>query len=89
MEKALVIGGGGFLGSHVSDLLTQGGYDVSIFDHKISPYISVDQQMIIGDILDRDMIRKAIKGVDYVFHFAAVADIKEARDNPEHTAQLM
>ena len=88
MEKALVIGGGGFLGSHVSDLLTQGGYDVSIFDHKISPYISEDQQMIIGDISDRDMIRKAIKGVDYVFHFAAVADIKEARDNPEHTAQL-
>ena len=59
MEKALVIGGGGFLGSHVSDVLTQQGYDVSIFDSKISPYISDDQQMIIGDITDRDMIRKA------------------------------
>ena len=88
MEKALVIGGGGFLGSHVSDVLTQQGYDVSIFDHKTSPYISDDQKMIIGDITDRDMIRKAIKGVDYVLHFAAVADIKEARDNPERTAQL-
>lgn len=88
MEKALVIGGGGFLGSHVSDILTQKGYSVSIFDHKTSPYISDDQQMIVGDIADRDMIRKAIKGVDYVFHFAAVADIKEARDNPERTVQL-
>ena len=50
MQKALVIGGGGFLGSHVSDVLTQEGYAVSIFDHKISPYISDNQQMIVGDI---------------------------------------
>tara|TARA_B100001057_G_scaffold296302_1_gene296459 strand:- start:17351 stop:18262 length:912 start_codon:yes stop_codon:yes gene_type:complete len=88
MEKALVIGGRGFLGSHVSDVLIEEGYAVSIFDNKISPHISNGQKMILGDISDRNAIRKAIKGIDYVFHFAAIADINEARDNPELTAQL-
>ena len=87
MQKVLVIGGAGFLGSHVSDVLSQEGFTVSIFDSKASPYVSEVQEMIVGDITDRNIIRKAIKGVDFVFHFAAVADIKEARDNPERTAQ--
>lgn len=88
MQKVLVIGGAGFLGSHVSDVLSQVGFSVSIFDSKASPYVSEVQEMIIGDITDKNIIRKAIKGVDFVFHFAAVADIKEARDNPERTAQI-
>ncbi len=88
MQKVLVIGGAGFLGSHVSDVLSQEGFSVSIFDSKASPYVSEVQEMIIGDITDKNIIRKAIKGVDFVFHFAAVADIKEARDNPERTAQI-
>ena len=88
MKKVLVIGGAGFLGSHVADTLTAQGYLVSIFDYEKSKYLQTSQTMIIGDISDRASIRNAIKGMDIVFHFAAVADIKEAAQNPERTAQL-
>ena len=88
MKKVLVIGGAGFLGSHVADTLTAQGYLVSIFDYEKSKYLQTSQTMIIGDISDRPSIRNAIKGMDIVFHFAAVADIKEAAQNPERTAQL-
>ena len=88
MKNVLVIGGAGFLGSHVADTLTAQGYLVSIFDYEKSKYLQTSQTMIIGDISDRASIRNAIKGMDIVFHFAAVADIKEAAQNPERTAQL-
>ena len=88
MKKVLVIGGAGFLGSHVADTLTAQGYLVSIFDYEKSKYLQTSQTMIIGDISDRASIRNAIKGMDVIFHFAAVADIKQAAQNPERTAQL-
>ena len=53
MKKVLVIGGAGFLGSHVADTLTAQGYLVSIFDYEKSKYLQTSQTMIIGDISDR------------------------------------
>ena len=37
MKKVVVIGGSGFLGSHVADYLTISGYKTTIFDKKLSP----------------------------------------------------
>ena len=88
MKRVLVFGGAGFLGSHVADQLSKGGYIVTIFDRQISPYISGNQKMIVGDILDRNRVRKAIQNAEIVFHFAAIADIQEARDNPVDTANF-
>ena len=88
MKKVLVIGGAGFLGSHVADILTDQGYSVSIFDFERSKYLQNDQKMVVGDISNKEQVRSAIKGMDIVFHFAAVADIKEAAKNPERTVQL-
>ncbi|MEJ2594666.1 MAG: NAD-dependent epimerase/dehydratase family protein [bacterium] len=87
-EKVLVFGGSGFLGSHVADQLSLAGYEVYIFDQQESEFLRDDQQMIIGDITNRDAIRKAVKGMDYVYHFAAVADIAEAQDNPVMTIEI-
>ena len=47
-----VFGGSGFLGSHVSDKLSQLGHKVRIFDLIKSPWLRNDQKMIIGDLLD-------------------------------------
>ena len=88
MKKVLVIGGSGFLGSHVADILTHEEFSVTVFDNKVSKYLQANQKMIIGSITDRKQIRKAIKEVDIVYHFAAIADIKEARDNPEQTVEF-
>lgn len=73
--KTLVIGGSGFLGSHVADALTRHGYDVTIFDRVASPWIAAGQQMIIGDIRDRSAVSDAVAGCGVVYNFAAEAAI--------------
>ena len=88
MNKAIVFGGAGFVGSHVADELSNRGYSVTIFDRKESEYLRLDQTMIVGDILDRDMVKAAVRGSEIVFHFAAMADIQEARDHPVEAANF-
>ena len=78
MMKAIVFGGSGFLGSHVADELTNSGYKVKIFDLKPSPYIRPEQEMIVGDILDKDAVQRAITGCDYIYHFAGMANLDSA-----------
>lgn len=88
IKNVIVFGGTGFLGSHVSDELSKQGYSVTIFDIRISPYLRPDQEMIVGNILDRDSVREAVSKSDVVFHFAAMADIQEARDKPVEAANF-
>jgi UDP-glucose 4-epimerase len=86
--KVVVFGGSGFLGSHVADLLSDDGYSVVIFDLKSSKYLKSNQEMIIGDISNRDQIKETVKGAKFVYHFAAIADIKEAQENPVEAVEV-
>ena len=79
MKKALVIGGSGFMGSHTADELSKNGYEITIFDKKISPWILNNQKIIIGDLMNLEELKKAAKGMDYIYHFAGIADIGEAK----------
>jgi UDP-glucose 4-epimerase len=88
MTKVLVTGGAGFLGSHVADALTAQGFEVVIFDWKPSLYLRPEQTMIVGDILDRVAVERAIVGCETVYHLAALADLNEARTRPVEAAQL-
>ena len=81
-KKAIVFGGSGFLGSHVADVLSENGYDVTIFDQKPSNYLRSDQFMVVGNILDIDQVRQAMKGQDIVYHFAGLADLDRAASRP-------
>jgi len=81
-KKIIVTGGSGFLGSHVSDALTEAGYKVFIFDKKKSPWLKESQEMILGDILDEKLINDAVKNKYAVFHFAGISDLQEANDDP-------
>lgn len=85
--KAIVFGGAGFLGSYVADALSEKGYQVGIFDINESVYIKKDQKMIVGNILDHDFVTQAIQGYDYVYNFAGLAGIEEARKEPLKTIQ--
>lgn len=80
--KAIVFGGSGFLGSHVADALTNAGYETVIFDIKESPYLQKGQEMIVGNILDKKAVEKAVAGCDVVYNFAGMADIQEAYNKP-------
>ena len=52
-KKVLIIGGSGFLGSHVADALTEKYYSVYILDKVKSRYLKKNQNMIIGDITNQ------------------------------------
>jgi len=78
----LVLGGSGFLGSHVADQLTFEGHNVRIFDQVPSPWLLPEQKMIVGDLLDQTALEEAIEGCNGVYNFAAIADLDEALDKP-------
>jgi UDP-glucose 4-epimerase len=88
VKKVLVLGGSGFLGSHVADALTDAGYQVRIFDLVPSPYLREGQEMVTGDILDLDQVVCATMDCAYVYNFAGIADIDAAHRNPVETAKL-
>ena len=73
--KVTVLGGSGFIGSHVADELSKSGHKVTIFDKKKSKWLRHDQKMIIGDIFHYDVLERAIKGNQIVYNFAALSDL--------------
>lgn len=87
MQRVVVFGGSGFLGSHVADELTRAGYEVAIFDRRRSPYLQPSQEMIVGDILNDKQVREAVKGAGFVYNFAGLADIEECRARPIDTVK--
>jgi UDP-glucose 4-epimerase len=86
-EKAVVVGGSGFLGSHLADALTDAGYGVSIFDVRRSPWLKSKQEMIVGDVKDENLLQKCIEGARYVYHLAGIADINKAARSPRATVE--
>ena len=83
----LVTGASGFIGSHVSDFLTNKGFKVILFDKNFSKYKKKNQKMIIGNVNNLKDLIKATKNIHTVFHFAAKADLKDANENPFDTIE--
>lgn len=80
--KALVTGGAGFIGSHIADRLLERGYHVRIVDSlqpRVHPkgkpaHVRPEFEFIQGDVRDKDVMRKALDGVEIVSHQAAYQD---------------
>jgi UDP-glucose 4-epimerase len=87
-NNILVVGGSGFLGSHVADALSDAGYAVKIFDRHESKWLKDNQEMIVGDLLDNDLVLKHTKNCKAVYNFAAIADLNEAILKPVETAKI-
>ena len=88
MNKAVVVGGSGFIGSHVADHLSKAGYQVTIYDKTDSQWLMPDQLMVTGDIQDSDKLNDVISGAEIVYNFAALADINQALDQPIETVNV-
>ena len=75
MKRVLIIGGSGFLGSHIADIFTKKNYNVTIFDKIRSPWVKTKQKMIISNLSNAKKLEQAIRNSDLVYHFAAMSDI--------------
>ena len=94
MKKVLVTGADGFIGSHLTESLLEKGYDVKAFTYYNSfntwgwldtlPKEKLDQiEVFSGDIRDPNGVRDAMKGVDQVFHLAALIAIPFSYHSPD------
>jgi len=88
IKKAVVVGGSGFIGSHVADSLTCKGYQVSVYDRSESQWLRKEQDMVIGDVRDVDKLKHAIADVDVVYNFAALSDLNQATEEPIETINI-
>lgn len=74
-ERALVTGGGGFLGKAIVGLLVEAGHEVVSFSRAPHPEVeALGARHVCGDLADEAQVRAAAKGCDVVFHVAAKAD---------------
>ena len=80
-KNILIIGGSGFLGSHVSDEFSKKNYKVTIVDKKKSKYISKNQKFINLDLKNIKRLSEEIKKFDIIYYFADIADIQESKKN--------
>ncbi len=87
MKSICVIGGSGFLGSHVADALSIAGHEVQILDKVHSKWIKSNQKMIVGDISDLQTLDEATSNMYAVYNFAGLSDLNLAMDHPIETIQ--
>ena len=86
IDRVLVTGGAGFIGSFTVDLLVEGGYDVNILDilepqvhqGKMPEYLNKKAKFIRGDIRDKELITQLLKDVDAVIHLAASVGVGQS-----------
>ncbi len=85
-RRILVTGGAGFIGSHLVDRLLAAGHEVRILDsldpqvhpHGRPSYLTADAELIVGDVRDRDAVRRALAGVDRLVHLAAAVGVGQS-----------
>ncbi|MFO0930590.1 MAG: SDR family oxidoreductase [Gemmataceae bacterium] len=84
----LVTGGAGFIGSHLVDALVERGHRVRVFDnfstgHRHNLEHHGDRvEVVDGDVTDLEAVRRAARGVEVVFHQAALASVPRSVANP-------
>lgn len=91
-ENCLVFGGGGFIGSHLSESLLNNGYAVVIFDklnfsRKNIFHILDHVKVIEGDFNNEMDIKNSLTGIDYVFHLVSSTLPASSNDNPEYDVE--
>jgi nucleoside-diphosphate-sugar epimerase len=90
MLNVLVTGGAGFVGSILIPTLLKKGYKVRVLDNlmyggdSLIPSFKYDTfEVIIGDIRNRDDVKKALKGIDVIIHLAAIVGFPACKKLPD------
>ena len=89
--NVLITGGSGFIGSHLVEHF-QGKAQVRVLDNLRSGFKKnldeFDCEFVEGSITDRDSVKEAVKGIDYVFHLAAMISVPESMENPTGCVEI-
>lgn len=89
--RILITGGAGFIGRHIAEHF-QNRAEVRVLDNLRSGFKSnlsdLECQLIVGSVLDRDLVREAMKGIDFVFHLAAMVSVPESMQKPNECAEI-
>jgi len=90
---ALVTGGAGFIGSHLAAALAENGARVRIIDDLSTGHrenieqIGVDVDFIDASVADESALKRALDGVELVFHEAAIPSVPRSVEKPKETHQ--
>jgi UDP-glucose 4-epimerase len=87
-ECVVVTGGAGFIGSHVVDRLVSLGADVTVVDDlsagtrdNLAPALEHGARLVVGDVRDREVLRRELTGARAVFHMA-VGNLRQSLADP-------
>jgi dTDP-L-rhamnose 4-epimerase len=88
MDRILITGGAGFIGSHLADELLEHGLKVRVLDNlseqvhgpgaRRPAYLHPEVELFEGDVGDPRAIQRALEGVDAVYHFAAAVGVGQS-----------
>jgi len=86
--RCIIIGGGGFIGSHVCEALLAEGHEVTVFDRREAPNLDELEQkgarLSIGDFFNPGDIQRALTNQDAVFHLLSTTVPQTSNDDPAY-----
>ncbi len=86
--RVLVTGGAGFIGSHLAEALAKRGHSVRVLDNFFSGHrrnlaaVQDEVEIVNGDCADASAVRRAVRGVEVIFHEAAVPSVPRSVKDP-------
>jgi UDP-glucose 4-epimerase len=90
VRRALITGGAGFIGSTLADRLLADGCEVVIYDNfsrgrreYVAAAVERGAVVVVGDVLDAELLTRSLGGCDTVFHLAANADVRHGLEHPQ------
>jgi UDP-glucose 4-epimerase len=84
--KILITGGSGFIGSHIVEHYQDIAEEIRVLDNLRTGYRhnleGLKHTFIEGSVTDRELVRNAVQGMDYIFHLAAMVSVPESMSKP-------